>query len=363
MQFSLKNYPDFNSFKNNKLPKRKQEALLVDDEIIQLSLPEIINEINNSNLLNIESKEEIPIVFENFSWLKQAKTTVNNFVKKTIGQEVFEHSIAHYKPHTKTIHIFDRIFNPTLKNEQFQNSYAKLIDSVSNTNFIVNLFVLHEIGHAIYNKILDDKDTNINYGNLTDYFKIDSNNKLHKEHNTILHENFADMFASIAYLTIDKNNPNLIKDLELFSQFRKELKENKYYTFNSLDKVINDYKNNNLSFSNNSQILDYININTNNEIKIRLKESLENTLNSQQHNQQLVYLSHLFKLEDKSFNGIISYLEKEINYVKPLSVMYESEFFQNNNPSSEMTKITQRIRRVISSVQKPLNENFNKNKL
>ena len=39
---------------------------------------------------------------------------------------------------------------------------------------------------------------------------------------------------------------------------------------------------------------------------------------------------------------------------KPLSVMYESEFFQNNNPSSEMTKITQRIRRVISSVQKPL---------
>ena len=310
MQFSLKNYPNFNSFKNNKLPKRKQEALLVDDEIIQLSLPEIINEINNSNLLNIESKEEIPIVFENFSWLKQAKTTVNNFVKKTIGQEVFEHSIAHYKPHTKTIHIFNGIFNPTLKNEQFQNSYAKLTDSVSNTNFIVNLFVLHEIGHAIYNNILEDKSYNTNYGNLTDYFKIDSNNKLHKEHNTILHENFADMFASIAYLTIDKNNPYIIKDLELFSQFRKELKENKYYTFNSLDKVINDYKNNNLSFSNNSQILDYININTNNEIKIRLKESLENTLNSQQHNQQLVYLSDLFKLENKSFNGIISYLEK-----------------------------------------------------
>ena len=226
MQFSLKNYPNFNSFKNNKLPKRKQEALLVDDEIIQLSLPEIINEINNSNLLNIESKEEIPIVFENFSWLKQAKTTVNNFVKKTIGQEVFEHSIAHYKPHTKTIHIFNGIFNPTLKNEQFQNSYAKLTDSVSNTNFIVNLFVLHEIGHAIYNNILEDKSYNTNYGNLTDYFKIDSNNKLHKEHNTILHENFADMFASIAYLTIDKNNPNLIKDLELFSQFRKELTDN-----------------------------------------------------------------------------------------------------------------------------------------
>ena len=326
-------------------------------------MPEIINEINNSNLLNIESKEEIPIVFENFSWLKQAKTTVNNFVKKTIGQEVFEHSIAHYKPHTKTIHIFNGIFNPTLKNEQFLNSYAKLTDSVSNTNFIVNLFVLHEIGHAIYNNILEDKSYNTNYGNLTDYFKIDSINTLHKEHNTILHENFADMFASIAYLTIDKNNPDIIKDLELFSQFRKELKENKYYTFNSLDKVINDYKNNNLSFSNNSQILDYININTNNEIKIRLKESLENTLNSQQHNQQLVYLSDLFKLENKSFNGIISYLEKEINYVKPLSVMYESEFFQNNNPSSEMTKITHRIRRVISSVQKPLNENFNKNKL
>ena len=55
-------------------------------------------------------------------------------------------------------------------------------------------------------------------------------------------------YPYIIVLVIHKNNPNLIKDLELFSQFRKELKENKYYTFNSLDKIINDYKNNNLNF-------------------------------------------------------------------------------------------------------------------
>ena len=171
------------------------------------------------------------------------------------------------------------------------------------------------------------------------------------------------MFAAIAYLSIDKNNPNLVKDLELFSQFRKEIQQEKYYTFNNLDKIINDYKNNNLSFSNNEKLLEYININTNNEIKIRLKESLENTLNSQQHNQQLVYLSDLFKLEDKSFNGIISYLGKEINYVKPLSVMHEGEFFQNNDPSSEMTKITQRIRRFTEIVKEPLCEKNNKHKL
>ena len=180
---------------------------------------------------------------------------MKNIINKIQGHEVLEHSIAHYKPNTKTIHIFNGIFKPTLKNEQFQTSYAKLTASVSNNNFIVNLFVLHEIGHAIYNNILEDKDYNTNYGNFTDYFKIDSNNKLHKEHNTILHENFADMFAAIAYLTIDKNNPDLINDLELFSQFRKELKKNKYYTFNSLDKIINDYKTNNLNFSDNSQIL------------------------------------------------------------------------------------------------------------
>ena len=309
MKFILKNYYNIEKYENESENIRNSNLSLKKLKT-NILLSEIINKLNNSKILNIKSKEEIPIIFENFTWFTQTKNNVKNIIKKIQGHEVLEHSIAHYKPNTKTIQIFNGIFNPTLKNEQFQNSYAKLTDSVSKTNFIVNLFVLHEIGHAIYNKIIDDKDTNINYGNLTDYFKIDSNNKLHKEHNTILHENFADMFASIAYLTIDKNNPYIIKDLELFSQFRKELKENKYYTFNSLDKVINDYKNNNLSFSNNSQILDYININTNNEIKIRLKESLENTLNSQQHNQQLVYLSDLFKLENKSFNGIISYLEK-----------------------------------------------------
>ena len=284
MKFNLKNYKYYSTYKIEK-PEKGIGLEVKEDSLFdyQLQLPEIINELNNSKILNIESKEEIPIIFENFTWFTKIQTNVKNSINKIQGHEVLEHSIAHYKPNTKTIHIFNGIFNPTIKNEQFQTSYAKLTDSVSNNNFIVNLFVLHEIGHAIYNNILDDKSYNTNYGNFIDYFKIDSNNKLHKEHNTILHENFADMFAAIAYLHLDKNNPDLINDLDLFSQFRKELKENKYYTFNNLDKVINDYKNNNLSFSNNSQILDYININTNNEIKIRLKESLENTLNSQQH--------------------------------------------------------------------------------
>ena len=52
----------------------------------------------------------------------------------------------------------------------------------------------------------------------------------------------------------------------------------------------------------------------------------------------------MFKLENKSFNGIISYLEKEINYIKPLGVSYESEFFQNNN-NSDTNKIAQRIKK------------------
>ena len=241
MKFNLKNYKYYSTYKIEK-PEKGIGLEVKEDSLFdyQLQLPEIINELNNSKILNIESKEEIPIIFENFTWFTKIQTNVKNSINKIQGHEVLEHSIAHYKPNTKTIHIFNGIFNPTIKNEQFQTSYAKLTDSVSNNNFIVNLFVLHEIGHAIYNNILDDKSYNTNYGNFIDYFKIDSNNKLHKEHNTILHENFADMFAAIAYLHLDKNNPDLIKDLELFSQFRKELKENKYYTFNSLDKVIND---------------------------------------------------------------------------------------------------------------------------
>ena len=126
---------------------------------------------------------------------------------------------------------------------------------------------------------------------------------------------------------------------------------------NSLDKIINDYKTNNLNFSDNSQILNYININTNNEIKLRLKENLESILNSFEHNRQLDYLSNLFKLEDKTFNGIVSYLEKEINYVKPIGLIYESEYFNVDYKTTEMNKITQRIRRFTEVVKEPTSKN------
>ena len=92
-----------------------------------------------------------------------------------------------------------------------------------------------------------------------------------------------------------------------------------------------------------------------NEIKIRLKEGLESVYNSQKHNQQLAYLSQLFPIEDKSFKGIVSYLEKEINYIKPSSVIYENEFFKTNKFNSEMSKISQRIRKINEIIPKAIN--------
>ncbi len=358
MQFNLKKYPFFNKIIEEKENRNSTELLNNKERIIKLNLPEIITELNNNNLLNIESKEEISIIFEDFTWFGKIKNQLNNFVSKALDKENLENSIAHYNTRTKSIHLFNGIIEPKTNNIEFKESYNKLLNVVSNTNFIINFFVLHEIGHAIHDEVINQKK----YNNFTDFFKLESNNKIHKEQNIIIHENFADMFAAIAYLHIDKNNPNLIKGLELFSQFRKEIKQEKYYTFNNLDKIINDYKNNSFNFTSNEELLDYININTNNEIKIRLKESLETTLNSQQHNKQLAYLSHLFKLEDKSFKGIISYLEKEINYVKPLGVSYESEFFQDNN-NSEMNKIAQRIKKFSMSFKDSKNNENNKHRM
>ncbi len=90
MKFNLQNYRYTEKYRLKKYKVKNITNIIKGNEILtlQLQLPEIINEINNSNLLNIESKEEIPIVFENFSWLKQSKTTVNNFVKKTIISDV-----------------------------------------------------------------------------------------------------------------------------------------------------------------------------------------------------------------------------------------------------------------------------------
>ena len=357
MQFNIKNDKNFNKLQS-KLTIKSNDFELVNDltNLNNLTLLEIINELNSSDLLNIKSKREVSIIFEDFTWLGKIKNKLNNFISKTLDKENLENSIAHYNSKSKSIHIFDGIIEPKSNNNQFKKSYNYLINTTSNIGFVINFFVLHEIGHAIYDEVINHKKNN----NFTDYFKLEFNNSIHKQQNTILHENFADMFAAIAYLTIDKNNPNLVKDLELFSQFRKDITQQPYYTFNNLDKIINDYKSNNLNFASNEELLEYINENTNNEIKIRLKESLESTLNLQQHNKQLSYLSHLFKLEDKSFTGIISYLEKEINYVKPLGVSYESEFFQNNSPNSEMNKIAQRIKKFSVNFKSEMNSPSNK---
>ena len=351
MKFNLKNHEVFAKYEIEK-PEARNTTRITASNIFdkKLSLPEIITNLNSSQLLNIESKEEVSIIFEDFTWFGKVKNKLQNFIHKKLDKEILENSMAHYDNTTQSIHIFNGIIEPKTNNIEFKESYNKLINSVSNSNFIVNFFVLHEIGHAIY-----DNMNKKNYGNFTDYFKEENSNLIHKQQNTILHENFADMFAAIAYLTIEQNNPNLIKDLELFSQFRKEIKQEKYYTFNNLDKVINDYKTNNLNFSTNEKLLEYINIQTNNEIKIRLKEGLESVYNSQKHNQQLAYLSQLFPIEDKSFKGIVSYLEKEINYIKPSSVIYENEFFKTNKFNSEMSKISQRIRKINEIIPKAIN--------
>ena len=329
MKFNLKNYSNFSIYKFEQFENEKNKSLgqSLNDLNVEnksLSLPQIINELNNSNLLNIPNQNEVNIIFENFSWFGKIKTTLKNFISRTVHEENFESSVTHYDSQNKSIHIFNGIFEAKLNNKKVQESYQNLINSISNPNFLVNFFVLHEIGHAIHDQIRSEQSFN----NLTDYFKGNLNNKICQKQALIFRENFADMFAAIALKQIDKNNPDLMNDLESFSKFRKDIKEEKYYTFNSLEQIISDIKTNKLNFSDTESILNYINLSTNNEIKYRLKETLSNTVNSQEHNQQLGYLSELFNIKDKSISGITSFLQTEISYQKPNSVIYENESFE-----------------------------------
>lgn len=114
MKFILKKYYNIEKYENESENIRNSNLSLKKLKT-NILLPEIINELNKSKLLNIESKEEIPIIFENFTWFSKIQTNVKNVIKKINGNEVLEHSIAHYKPNTKTIHIFDGIFKPTVK--------------------------------------------------------------------------------------------------------------------------------------------------------------------------------------------------------------------------------------------------------
>ena len=145
---------------NKKTNNKNNLELLTDDDNFILSLPEIIKALNNNNLLNIKSKAEISIIFEDFTWFGKVKNKLQNFITKTLDKDNLENSIAHYDTQSKSIHIFNGIVEPKTNNIEFKESYNHLINSVSNPNFIINFFVLHEIGHAIHDEIINQKKYN-----------------------------------------------------------------------------------------------------------------------------------------------------------------------------------------------------------
>lgn len=339
MKFNLKNYPNFKpleyeqeSLENSGVP------LNANLKAIKTPLPLIIKDLNTNKILNIQSQEEIPIIFENFSWFGKIKTFLKDIVFRENNYSI-KSNIAHYEYTTESIHIFNTIIKPKIDNQNYRKSYKTLIDKINDHQFLINFFVLHEIGHAIHDKIILKQ----NYNNLTDYFKENTNNLLHNANTLIVRENFADMFAGISLFMLDKNNANYINNMAALSQFRKDVKQENYYTFNNLDLLIEDCKNNNISFKTNKDVLAYINQKTNVELKLRLMETLSNTLNSQEHNKQLGYLASLFKIKDDSVDGIIQHLKTEIDYQQPKSYFYEKEDFELGKTSFNKPNIIKKI--------------------
>ena len=144
MQFNIKNDKNFNKLQS-KLTIKSNDFELVNDltNLNNLTLLEIINELNSSDLLNIKSKREVSIIFEDFTWFGKIRNKLNNLISKTFDKENLENSIAHYDSQSKSIHIFNGIVEPKTNNIEFKESYSNLINFVSNPNFIINFFVLH----------------------------------------------------------------------------------------------------------------------------------------------------------------------------------------------------------------------------
>ena len=78
MKFNLNNYPK--KLVQLGLRERKNDSIKNKQKLNKLLLPEIITELNNNNLLNIESKEEISIIFEDFTWFGKIKNQLNNCI-------------------------------------------------------------------------------------------------------------------------------------------------------------------------------------------------------------------------------------------------------------------------------------------
>ena len=81
MQFNIKNDKNFNKLQS-KLTIKSNDFELVNDltNLNNLTLLEIINELNNSDLLNIKSEREVSIIFEDFTWLGKIKNKLKVFI-------------------------------------------------------------------------------------------------------------------------------------------------------------------------------------------------------------------------------------------------------------------------------------------
>ena len=133
MKFNVKNYPNLNKITSKKLNIDKFDILESKKNFKILNLSEIINDLNNNDLnnndlLNIKSKAEISIIFEDFTWFGKIKNQLNNFISKALDKENLENSIAHYDSQSKSIHIFNGIVEPKTNHIEFKENYNNLIN-------------------------------------------------------------------------------------------------------------------------------------------------------------------------------------------------------------------------------------------
>lgn len=370
MQIKLKNYHHFNN-KNKRIvsstDKDLKEIILDENKltnIFSLNLPTLINSLNNNYILNSSSYCNLVVNFEDFTILNKFLLNQKNYFKRKLNKWFktdfnTNSDYAFYSKDEKIIHIREELFNS--QNQYYHPTFSQILKSQLSSSDFLNFVILHEIGHAVHHEYYLNTHKNLfsniqdcEYINKTTSFYgyvglIGNANQLNVEFRNkdlnmmIFHaisEGFADLYSCISIGELYPKNQaiDLINNIILS---RKEADKGGefYYSYPSIEKYLDDLKNDHIPFNDFNSMYNYISSTINQTVfnlinkQFKKTDSEENILNSR-------FLGVICKQLDLNSNNISKTIEI-LNYQYGLNIsslsLSENEF-QNGKRLYENNK-------------------------
>lgn len=388
MDFNLKNYNDFNIKRYvPKIFSDNEKKLPIIANSNNFNFLQIINLLKFNKTLSPYENYKVNVNFENFTDFRElifnTKKTIYNFFNK-IKLTTSNYPESSWSDDFKnSIHITNNLYST-------KTSFTEFLNKNLTANEVLIYTFLHELGHSIHSEL--KKKTGLNFSSknvfssniqqflndsipFKDLNSLNTNShnskvqaELEKDLSLVSHygmkEGFADLYACIAVSLIypKQQAENIIQTVFDGRNYSDKWNKEFYHSKDSVQKFLNDFKNNNVKFNSFIDIHNYIEKTISNTVINKLTEQVNNISNND------MFVNHYFgvlknKLKPQNCNSLNDMIDY-VNNTYGFNLMHrtQNEFFENgyksankSSPNSQISKFEPEVKKVsfnISSLRK-----------